>query len=85
VDLATPSPSTGGTTSSDSLLGVPLRAGLGTADHGSTSPNAALGAGIDAARGSNDGLAEVEDDMKAEEARLPPIRLGALNMAAGCR
>jgi len=70
--------------SSDSLLGVPLLAGLGTADHGSTSPNAEPAAGIDAARGSNDGLAE-EDEMNADEARLPPIRRGALNMATELR
>lgn len=34
---------------------------------------------MDDARGSKDGL-DVEDAMKADEARLPPIRRGALNM-----
>jgi len=65
---------------SESLLGVPEFAGLGTALQGSTSPYDALAFGIEAARGSNDEPFEVEEEMKADEARLPPIRRGALNI-----
>jgi hypothetical protein len=65
---------------SESLLGVPDLAGLGTALHGSTSPYDALAFGMDAASGSNDEPFDVEVETKAEEARLPPIRRGALNI-----
>jgi len=65
---------------SESLLGVPDLAGLGTALQGSTSPYDALAFGIEAASGSNDEPFDVEDDMKADDARFPPIRRGALNI-----
>jgi hypothetical protein len=69
-------------TSTESLRGVPLVAGLGTADHGSTSPYVP-GLGVDEASGSNVGARVPDEGTNAEEARLePPMRRGALNMMA---